>query len=156
MKQFIDKLIERLEETDFNDIQMVVSEVLEKYGFPKESIVQDEVWDDLDELLTNKFAIQIINKLAEEYNNGWIPFTQRELTEEEKEHYGNEIEFMLDCKLPEEDEEILVTSKYKDKLYVDTDIFMRDGSECYLDSGRDLVTDVIAWMPLPAPYKKGE
>ena len=69
MNEFINKLIERLEETDLNDIQMVVSEVLLKYGFPYESVVQDEVWDALDELSTNKFAIEIVNQLAEEYNN---------------------------------------------------------------------------------------
>lgn len=69
MEEFIEKLIGRLEETDFNDIQMVVSEVLKKYGFPKESIIQDEIWDALDELSTNKFAIKIVNQLAEEYKD---------------------------------------------------------------------------------------
>lgn len=89
MKEFTEKLIGRLEETDFNDIQMVVSEVLKKYGFPKESIIQDEIWDALDELSTNKFAIKIVNKLAEEYNNGWIPCSGcKDCQHKECEHYG--------------------------------------------------------------------
>lgn len=86
----------------------------------------------------------------------WIPFKQRELDEEEKEYYGDDIKYMLDCRLPEEDEEILVTYRFKDELYVDHDIFLRDGSECYLDSGREFITEAIAWMPKPEPYKEAE
>lgn len=144
MKEFIDKLISRLEELQKQNY--AISEVV--YG-----INEKVMYSSASTAYAN--AIEEINELAEEYNNGWIPFTDRELTEEEKEYYGEDVKHMLDCKLPEEDEEILVTSKYKDKLYVDTDTFMRDGSECYLDSGRDLVTEVIAWQSLPAPYKKG-
>ena len=73
MNKAFEKIIERLEETDFNDIQMVIREVLLKYGFPYESVVQDEVWNALDELSTNKFTIKIVKEVAEEYNNGWIP-----------------------------------------------------------------------------------
>lgn len=85
-----------------------------------------------------------------EYNNGWVPFQQRELTEEEKAFYGKDIKYMLDCKLPEEDEEILIT--YASGI-VGVDVFMRDRSECYLDSGNDFITEAIAWQPLPEPYK---
>lgn len=84
----------------------------------------------------------------------WIPFEQREADEEEKkyylEHTGYEIEFMLCGKLPEEDEEILVSYK---NGYVDTDVFMRDGNACYLDSGNEFVEEAIAWMPKPKAYK---
>lgn len=88
-----------------------------------------------------------------EYNNGWVPFQQRELTEEEKAFYGKDIKYMLDCKLPEEDEEILIT--YASGI-VGIDTFMRDGSECYLDSGNDFITEAIAWQPLPEQYQEGE
>ena len=81
----------------------------------------------------------------------WIPFTLREADAEEKEAFG--CNKMLDCRLPEEDEEIFVTHKYKGKLYVRTDIFIRDGSECYLECGGDFGEDVIAWMPFPQPYQ---
>ena len=94
----------------------------------------------------------LLNELPK--HNGWIPFTDRELTEEEKEHYGEDVECMLDCKLPEEDEEILITYKFKGELYVNTDTFMRDGSECYLDSGMEFITEAIAWQPLPEPFKQ--
>lgn len=104
-------------------------------------------------------AIEIVNQLAEESkgkdanvssNNGWIPFKQREMTEEEKEFYGEDLEYMLDCKLPDDDEEILVSYK---NGYVDTDTFIRDSDGCYLDSGSDFIDDAIAWQPLPAPFK---
>ena len=101
-------------------------------------------------------AIEIVKQEAEKYNNGWIPFVQREMTEDEKESFGD-LNFMLDCQLPDEDEEILITYKFKDELYVYVDTFMRDGSECYLDSGRDFVTEAVAWMKKPQPYQpKGE
>lgn len=100
------------------------------------------------------FEEEAIHKVVESAKDGgWIPFTQREMTEDEKECCGTEEGYMLDCPLPEEDEEILVT--YSNGT-VDVDIFMRDGNECYLDSGNDLVTEAIAWRKKPTPYQKGE
>ena len=64
----------------------------------------------------------------------WIPFTFDE--------YG------LNCRLPDEDEEILVSSKYG----VWIDIFVCDEHGYYLDSERDFKG--LAWMPLPEPYKE--
>ena len=31
-------------------------------------------------------------------------------------------------------------------------MFVRDGYECYLENS-EIVTQAIAWMPLPEPYK---
>ena len=121
-------------------------------------------------LLVNKIklkeieeSIEIVKQTAEEFgtdtnvgSNGWIPFVQRGMTKDEKESFGD-LSFMLDCPLPDEDEEILITYKFKNELYVDVDTFMRDGSECYLDSGRDFVTEAVAWRKKPEPYQpKGE
>ncbi len=89
--------------------------------------------------------------LAEEQ---WIPFKFRQADEEEKEAYGaNEI---LDCELPDDDEEILVScvSRMSRRGYIDIDVFCRDGLECYLESGHEFVTEAVAWMPLPEPYKE--
>jgi hypothetical protein len=79
----------------------------------------------------------------------WIPFEVTEADEEEREAYG--FAQMLRGKLPEEDEEILVTYL---NGHVGEDVFMRDGYECYLDSGAEFVLDVVAWMPLPEPYRE--
>lgn len=66
----------------------------------------------------------------------WIPFTVDD-------------EGILDCEIPDEGQEILVS----DGVNVVTDIFMNDGEECYLDGwSRDLAG--LAWKPLPEPYKE--
>ena len=84
----------------------------------------------------------------------WIPVKWHDITEEEREKEGYPSEWVvrLDCILPEDGEEILITTKRgiveKDTAYCD------DG--CYLDSGYDWVDDVVAWMPLPEPYKDAE
>ena len=78
----------------------------------------------------------------------WIPFKEREADPEERMTYG--CDMILDCKLPDEDEEILVT--YANGT-VRQDIFERDGYECYLDSGAEFVIEAVAWQPLPEPYK---
>jgi hypothetical protein len=88
--------------------------------------------------------------------NKWIPTKTRPLTKEEKEHYADlgysedSIDFMYDCPLPHDAEEVLVTTK---QGYVTTDTFYKDDG-CYFETYCD-VDDVVAWMPLPEPYKKG-
>lgn len=88
-------------------------------------------------------------KLSERPQDEWIPIETRELTEEEKEEYPDAT-FMYDCKLPEDGEEVLVTTWSGD---VSTDTFCRDDG-CYFESYCD-EGDVIAWMPKPKPYKEG-
>ena len=83
----------------------------------------------------------------------WIPVKYHELTEEERKAGGfsNDIVYYLDCKMPDDEQEIIVTNgKY---VWVDTCI----GNDGYtLDSGHDWMEDVIAWMPMPEPYRESE
>ncbi|WP_313528763.1 DUF551 domain-containing protein [Anaerotignum sp.] len=72
----------------------------------------------------------------------WIKF-ELEYDEEEKVE-------MLSCKLPDDEEEIIVT----DGKNVWEDTFLRDVGECYLDSGYEFITGVTHWMPLPEPPKE--
>ena len=81
-------------------------------------------------------------------NSSWIPVKTRELTAEEKEEYPD-YAFMYDCKLPDDGEEVLVTT-WGDNVALDT--FCRDDG-CYFENYCD-EEDVIAWMPKPEPYKK--
>lgn len=78
----------------------------------------------------------------------WIPVKLRPLTDEEQKEVPDYC-CMADCPMPDDGEEILVTTKYgiveKDECGFD------DGY--YLDSGYDWQTDIAAWMPLPEPYK---
>ena len=84
----------------------------------------------------------------------WIPIKTRPLTDKEKEKYAylgysdEELGFMYDCLLPEDGEEVLITTRYDE---VKTDTFYCDEGgyfESYCDED-----DVKAWMPLPKPYK---
>ena len=79
----------------------------------------------------------------------WIPVKFRPLTDEEQKEYPDYC-YMADCLMPDDGEEILVSTKYgrveEDECRFD------DGY--YLDSGYDWQTDIVAWMPKPEPYKE--
>lgn len=81
----------------------------------------------------------------------WIQFKARKADDEERVVYG--CDEMLECNLPDEDEDILVTYA-SGKVCSDT--FLREEYECSLDSGAQFISEVIAWMPLPEPYRGDE
>ena len=72
----------------------------------------------------------------------------RPIEEDEKIDFPDAT-FMFDCPMPENGEEILITSKYG----VEFDTCYNDDGY-YLDSNRSW-DEVLAWMPLPEAYKKG-
>lgn len=93
-------------------------------------------------------AMQLAVKcMDEKENNEWIPVIDREATEEEKECYDFEI--IYDCKLPENGQEVLITTNRGDvactTFYDDYGCYFED----YYEEG-----EVVAWMPLPLPYVK--
>jgi hypothetical protein len=81
----------------------------------------------------------------------WIPIKTRPLTEEEKEEYPG-WDYYLDCELPDDGQEILITYKNGNKKMVCEDTFFNDDC-CYLDSGLELGEDVLAWAEKPEPWK---
>lgn len=109
----------------------------------------------LVELLDDLYE-QIKGDLSNSENpNKWIPVKWHNITDEERqrEDYPKEWLTMLDCPMPNDEEEILVTVKSSEGgLHVEKDVcYVDDGFS--LDSGYDWIDDVIAWMPLPGPYK---
>ena len=86
---------------------------------------------------------------------GWIPIVIRPLTKEEEAEndgigYCEGSKYMYDCEMPEDGQEVLVSTPWG----VATDTFYHDDGwyfENYCDDG-----DVLAWQPLPEPYKKPE
>lgn len=105
-------------------------------------------------VISVKSALDIVDRLAaEQPKGGWIPFTEREMDEEEKENFGVEEGYILNCPTPEDGQEILVT--YSNSC-VSVDTFIKDGNECYLDSGNELVIEALAWQPMPEAYKPEE
>ena len=82
----------------------------------------------------------------------WIPFKTRPLTKEEKEEHP-EWDGILDCKLPDDGQRILVSVSVRghESVQYDEFEFYTDGGS-YLDSGYEIGTEATAWMPLPKPY----
>lgn len=84
----------------------------------------------------------------------WIPIKTRPLSDKEKEEYADlgysedSISFMYDCPLPDDGQEVFITTRYGE---VKTDTFYRDEG-CYFETYCD-EDDVKAWMPLPEPYE---
>lgn len=84
--------------------------------------------------------------------NGWIPVKYHQISEKERaeEFLSKDIQYMLDCKMPDDGQEILVTNgetTWQDTCFIDSNGY-------YLDGGYDWI-DIMAWMPLPKPYKEG-
>ena len=80
----------------------------------------------------------------------WIPFHKRPLTEEEQKEHKDWC-WILDCELPDDNQEVLISSPYFG-VYIDT--FYNDG-ECSFDGGEE-INDGMAWQPLPEPYHPKE
>jgi len=63
-------------------------------------------------------------------------------------------------RLPENDTEVIVTAKYSDKeICVETAIMYYEGEWQYCTNdyyGCEYPCEVIAWMPLPKHYKRGD
>lgn len=84
----------------------------------------------------------------------WIPFKTRPLTEEERDEHP-EWDCILDCKLPDDGQRILVSISLRGHEEVQQDEFYSDDGS-YLDSGYEIGTEAVAWTPLPEPYKGGK
>lgn len=87
----------------------------------------------------------------------WIPIKTRKLTDEEfeelSEKYDVYFAYAYDCALPDDEEEVLVTTWLNE---VEKTTFFRDSYyNCYFEYYED-EGDIIAWAKLPAPYNKGE
>lgn len=82
----------------------------------------------------------------------WVPIKWHEITEEEREREGYPKDWAvhIDCDMPCDGDEILVQTK---NGYIRWDVCYEDG-ELSLDSGWDWIEDIVAWMPLPEPYKE--
>ena len=81
----------------------------------------------------------------------WIPFEVRKPDAEELEMHPDWC-FVVDSQLPEDGDRILVSVSMKGHEFVQYDEFCHD-DYIYLDSGYEIGTEALAWMPLPEPYK---
>jgi hypothetical protein len=118
----------------------------------------------LAEIYHRAFALGVESVTIDKREQGeWIPVTYRPLTEKERitfaEHYGVEYcdtldEKAFDCPMPEDGQEILISTSWGVVEDVaDNDI---DG-EGFICRGLEINGDwdgVDAWMPKPEPYRK--
>ena len=132
MKDFVEKLIERLEEASHWE-----NPEYDEDGYA------DETW----EVVYLDKAIKIVNQLAEEYgkdtnvrSNGWIPCSERLPEEEEYRKCNGQF--------------IVSDGNRTYATYFDIYDTLKFG-EPTIERFRVDMT-VIAWQPLPQPYQKGE
>lgn len=133
MKEFIEKLIGRLE---INSFPLTFNFETEKYlKFDKTK--------------------EIVNQLAEEYNNGWIPCSER---------FPDKSDWYLAIFQEPETTFVLIPKVANYLMGNQTEYTTEDGwviADCTdTETERDNYykkLKCIAWQPLPAPYKpKGE
>ena len=113
--------------------------------------VADAVWSVTGDKNVAKVWDQIKDLPSAQPEQRWIPFKTRPLTKEEKEEHP-EWDGILDCKLPDDGQRILVSVSVRGHESVQYDEFYTDDGS-YLDSGYEIGTEATAWMPLPEPYK---
>lgn len=89
----------------------------------------------------------------------WRVITKRPMTFVEKKDYAEssgweiaEEDAFIYENLPEDGKEVLVCTWYG-HIFIDT--LYSDDQGCYFDNHGE-IEGVIAWMPLPEPYKGGE
>ena len=77
---------------------------------------------------------KIVQEVAEEYNNGWIPCSER---------------------LPEDDSICIVTVEYpNNETVVDYGWFDRKGVCWFVGMQEFRTSNILAWQPLPKPFKE--
>ena len=147
MKEFIDKLIERLEEKAFIDY--------------------DEYYTDGGECLISISDVkEIANELAEEYrqdldknSQGWIPCSER------LPHTNDAVNITWINRKPEpyyediKDKPFTATGHYHNGKWYWFSSVCKDYLDEYGDSEFDRIDkdiEIEAWCELPAPYTEGE
>ena len=98
-----------------------------------------------------RMAIEALSAEADR-PTGWIPIKWHEITDEEREREGYPKDWVvhIDCEMPCDEQEILIQTK---KGYIRWDVCYEDDGFS-LDSGFDWIENIVAWMPLPEPYRE--
>ena len=127
MKKVFEKIIEKQKEL-FQDLNVI--EVLSHVDF--DSTIQNSL-DNFLKAVTNE-AIEIVKQEAEKYNNDWISCSE---------------------KLPDVRQDVLVTVKYTGFMGMHGYWIKTGHMEAENDWWGDCAGgEVIAWQPLPKPFKE--
>lgn len=101
----------------------------------REKLEDAKSWEDIDgkprftlrDEHMLEIAIQIINQVEQEHNNGWIPCSEQ---------------------LPDEYGEYLCCDKYGEYI-IGYPIARVSSDDFYVETEHEIMNDCIAWMPLP-------
>lgn len=124
MNKVFEKILERLDEAS-----VLRANSKEYFNNPQNG-------EHVDDVVLMKDAIKIVNEVAEEYNGGWIPCSER---------------------LPEAGKRYLVSAIWKDKDFEKSAVYDAVyGSDGLWHSYNyePVSYKVIAWQPLPEPFKE--
>ena len=135
MYKAFDKILERLEEPKF-DISCGECPYMEKCDEVQETITNEKT--DLCAETMKAIAKEIVQEVAEEYNNGWIPCSKR-LPEID----GNTSDIVLVCG----------SNGFQYMAFWCDDLKWRF-CECGMAKNPILWTEIVAWQPLPEPFKE--
>ena len=150
MKEAFEKIVERLEEPQFN-IGCGACPIKEKCDEVQEAI--DDEMTDLCAETMRVIAKEIVKEVAEEYNNGWIPCSER--LPEERDWYLAVFE--------EVDTGFIGLPYIADYLMGEHTIYTtEDGWIIHNCTDREDVSSeyyyknlrCVAWQPLPEPFKE--
>lgn len=143
MKEFVEKLIGRLEECKKKEKCNLYSGIEEGFGY---SHCSDAFEDGQTLGAFNAYSsmLDFIKELAEEYNNGWIPVSERFPSKEE--YLKNDGRFIVtDGNRCYQSVFDIYSQKFRTSIFTTFGSYKYEEDKC-----------VIAWQPLPAPFKKGE
>lgn len=135
MKEFIEKLLGRMEETR--------KTALNKVKFPIMIVCKNDLQEFAD--ICFEESKKIVNQLAEEYNGGWINADVESPTENGKYivYYRKWTDGNY---LPTFDETEIRILRYSNNGW----FFPTYGD---VEAEKDIHREVIAWQPLPEPFK---
>ena len=143
MKELVEKILERLDEPQFY-IGCGACPIKEKCDEVQENI-NDEKTDLCAETM-RVIAKEIVQEVAEEYNGGWIPCSERlpeeKLCEDGKYDPSEKVLIQLD------NEEMFTSRYWSHRHSKDSDDF-----EKWIDLPDYYQDRVVAWQPLPEPFK---
>ena len=97
-----------------------------------------------------------------EFRLKWIPVTTRKMTEEETNDFRAKYDVVSDedcwvysCSLPDDNEKVLVTTRYGDIVITTFCVDIEENQAIYWFEDYEDNGDIVAWAKLPEPYKKG-
>ena len=100
-------------------------------------------------------SIGTVMKIAEEYNNGWIPCSSGKMPEEHDSIFAKAkgTDKWYDAMFEKISDDVNVTVEFEDGTRKTMTLHTNDGK--WNTNNRIVKFNVIAWQPLPEPYTKG-